>query len=191
MTDAEPTAGAPVDDAVTDQSVVDDVVPDDAEPLTHLDARGHARMVDVGAKPTTAREATASARVRMRPETARRLSTGTLPKGDALSVARIAGIMAAKQTPQLIPLCHVVALAGVEVDIAVAQQPATATVTATVRAADRTGVEMEALVAASTAALALYDMVKAVDRGVLIERVQLEHKTGGARGDWHRESDRA
>lgn len=162
---------------------------ENAEPLTHLDERGHARMVDVGDKPTTVREATASARVLLRPETARRLSSGTLPKGDALGVARVAGIMAAKQTPQLIPLCHVVALAGVEVDVTVAEQPPAATVTATVRAADRTGVEMEALVAASTAALALYDMVKAIDRGAVIERVQLEHKTGGVRGDWHRETD--
>lgn len=161
----------------------------DEAPLTHLDERGHARMVDVGAKPTTARQATASAKLLLRPETARRLSTGTLPKGDALGVARVAGIMAAKQTPQLIPLCHVVALAGVEVDVTVSVQPPVATVTATVRAADRTGVEMEALVAASTAALTLYDMVKVVDRGAVIERVQLEHKTGGVRGDWKRNDD--
>jgi cyclic pyranopterin phosphate synthase len=162
----------------------------DAEQFTHLDARGHARMVDVGDKPTTAREATASARVKLRAETARRLTTGTLPKGDALGVARVAGIMAAKQTPQLIPLCHVVALAGVQVEIEVGQDPPAATVLATVRAADRTGVEMEALVAASTAALALYDMVKAVDRGAVIEQVRLERKTGGVRGDWEREDDR-
>ena len=161
---------------------------DDRSPdhLTHLDARGHARMVDVGGKPTSARTATASARLRLRAETARLLATGTLPKGDALGVARVAGIMAAKQTPALIPLCHVVALAGVEVDVEVTRDPPGATVTATVRAADRTGVEMEALVAASTAALALYDMVKAVDRGAVIERVQLERKTGGVRGDWER-----
>jgi cyclic pyranopterin phosphate synthase len=98
--------------------------------------------------------------------------------------------MAAKQTPQLIPLCHVVALAGVQVEIEVGQDPPAATVLATVRAADRTGVEMEALVAASTAALALYDMVKAVDRGAVIEQVRLERKTGGVRGDWEREDDR-
>jgi cyclic pyranopterin phosphate synthase len=154
--------------------------------FTHLDDRGQARMVDVGAKPTTAREAVASAVLRLRAETARRLSQGTLPKGDALAVARVAGIMAAKQTPQLIPLCHVVALAGVEVDIEVSHDPPAARVLATVRAADRTGVEMEALVAASTAALALYDMVKAVDRGAVIEHVQLERKRGGVRGDWER-----
>jgi cyclic pyranopterin phosphate synthase len=161
----------------------------DGERFTHLDERGHARMVDVGGKPTTAREAVASAIVRLRPETARRLSSGTLPKGDALGVARVAGIMAAKQTPQLIPLCHVVALAGVEVDVSVTDDPPVATVRATVRAADRTGVEMEALVAASTAALALYDMIKVVDRGAVIEQVRLERKTGGARGDWQRGDD--
>ena len=156
------------------------------ESFTHLDDQGNARMVDVGGKPTTAREAVASAVVRLRPETARRLTAGDLPKGDALGVARVAGIMAAKQTPQLIPLCHVVALAGVEVDVHVTHEPPAATVRATVRAADRTGVEMEALVAASTAALALYDMIKAVDRGAVIEHVRLERKTGGVRGDWQR-----
>lgn len=159
----------------------------DAERFTHLDERGHARMVDVGDKPTTVREAKASARVRLRAETAHRLAAGTLPKGDALGVARVAGIMAAKQTPQLIPLCHVVALAGVQVEIEIEQDPPAARVMATVRAADRTGVEMEALVAASIAALALYDMIKAVDRGAVIEKVQLERKTGGVRGAWQRE----
>jgi cyclic pyranopterin phosphate synthase len=154
--------------------------------LTHLDDRGNARMVDVGGKVATDRRATASALVRLRPGTVARLTAGDLPKGDALAVARVAGIMAAKQTPQLIPLCHTVALAGVDVAIELRHEPPTAEITATVRAADRTGVEMEALVAASTAALALYDMVKAIDRGAVIERVQLEHKTGGVRGEYHR-----
>jgi cyclic pyranopterin phosphate synthase len=163
----------------------------DGERFTHLDERGQARMVDVGAKPTTAREAVASAVLRLRPDTARRLSQGALPKGDALGVARVAGIMAAKQTPQLIPLCHSVALAGVEVTVEVTDDPPAARVLATVRAADRTGVEMEALVAASIAALALYDMVKAVDRGAVIEQVRLERKTGGIRGDWERGADDA
>lgn len=157
------------------------------ERLTHLDERGHARMVDVGAKTPTAREATASALVSLRAETAARLTAGDLPKGDALAVARVAGIMGAKQTPALIPLCHTVALASVEVDVVVHSEPPRAEVTATVRAADRTGVEMEALVAASTAALALYDMVKAVDRGAVIQRVQLEHKAGGVRGEYRRD----
>jgi cyclic pyranopterin phosphate synthase len=154
--------------------------------LTHLDDQGHARMVDVGAKEVTERRAVASAVVRMSPATAARLADGDLPKGDALGVARLAGIMAAKRTPELIPLCHVVALAGVEVRIEVEAPAGLVTVEAAVRAADRTGVEMEALVAASTAALALYDMVKAVERGVVVERVRLEEKTGGVRGDWRR-----
>ncbi|HSJ46906.1 MAG TPA: cyclic pyranopterin monophosphate synthase MoaC [Euzebyales bacterium] len=163
------------------------MTPVSEERLTHLDARGRARMVDVGAKTPTAREATASARVILRTETADLLAAGALPKGDALAVARVAGIMAAKQTPALIPLCHTVALAAVEVDVAVRSDPPRAEITATVRAADRTGVEMEALVAASTAALALYDMIKAVDRGAVIERVQLEHKAGGVRGEYRRD----
>jgi cyclic pyranopterin phosphate synthase len=163
------------------------VTPVSDERLTHLDARGHARMVDVGAKAPTAREATASALVSLRAETVARLTAGDLPKGDALAVARVAGIMAAKQTPALIPLCHTIALAGVEVDVAVRSEPPRAEITATVRAADRTGVEMEALVAASTAALALYDMVKAIDRGAVIQRVQLEHKAGGVRGEYRRD----
>lgn len=154
--------------------------------LTHLDEHGHARMVDVGDKATTARHAVASARVALLPATVDHLSAGTLPKGDALAVARVAGIMAAKRTPELIPLCHTVALAAVQVAVDVVADPPGAEITATVRAADRTGVEMEALVAASTAALALYDMVKAIDRGAVIERVQLEHKGGGVRGDYDR-----
>jgi cyclic pyranopterin phosphate synthase len=164
------------------------VIVGEPEPFSHLDERGHARMVDVGDKPTTRREAVASALVRLQPETARRLTQGSLPKGDALGVARVAGIMAAKQTPTLIPLCHTVALASVDVDIEVSMDPPQARVRAAVRAADRTGVEMEALVAASTAALALYDMIKAVDRGAVIERVQLERKTGGVRGTFERDA---
>lgn len=154
--------------------------------LSHLDERGQAHMVDVGDKPTTEREATASAVVALRPETVDLLRAGDLPKGDALAVARVAGIMAAKRTPDLIPLCHHVALAGVQVEVQVDGDPPGARITATVRAADRTGVEMEALVAASIAALALYDMVKAVDRGAVITRLQLEHKRGGVRGEYHR-----
>ena len=157
------------------------------EPLTHLDDAGHARMVDVGGKETSAREAHARARVRMRPETARSLAAGRLPKGDAAAAARLAGIMAAKRTWELIPLCHQVALTKVEVDVEVEVETGLATIDARAAAADRTGVEMEALVAASTAALTIYDMVKAVERGVVIERVALEEKTGGARGDWSRQ----
>ena len=155
--------------------------------LTHLDDQGNARMVDVGAKPVTERTAVAAAIVRMSADTARLLAEGDLPKGDALPVARIAGIQAAKKTPELIPLCHQIALTSVEVDIAVDAGAVMATVTATARAADRTGVEMEALVAASVAALTIYDMVKAVERGVMIEQVGLQSKTGGVRGDWARD----
>lgn len=155
--------------------------------LTHLDEAGRARMVDVGDKAVTARRAVARARLRLRPETAALLAEGRLPKGDALAVARLAGIMAAKRTSELIPLCHAVVLSSVAVDVAVDVDAGVAEVVAEARAADRTGVEMEALVAASTAALALYDMVKAVERGAVIERVELVRKTGGVRGDWERE----
>jgi len=154
--------------------------------LTHLDAQGNARMVDVGDKGVTRREAVARARLRLSPAAAAALAEGRLPKGDALPVARIAGILAAKRTPELIPLCHTVAIASVGVEVDVDVDAGCATVTATVAAADRTGVEMEALVAASIAALTLYDMVKAVERGAFVERVELVSKTGGVRGDWRR-----
>jgi cyclic pyranopterin phosphate synthase len=157
--------------------------------LTHLDDAGRARMVDVGDKDATVRTARARAVLRTTPETAARLAVGDLPKGDALPVARIAGIQAAKRTPDLLPLCHQVALAGVEVDVTVDAEAGLTTVVTTARANDRTGVEMEALVAASVAALALYDMVKAVERGAVIEEVALLDKTGGTRGDYHREDE--
>lgn len=149
--------------------------------LTHLDAKGHARMVDVGAKDTTARRAVAQARVRMAKATFARLSAGDTPKGDVLATARIAGIQAAKRTSELIPLCHAIALTKVVVDIELARGEAR--ITATAEARDRTGVEMEALVAASTAALTLYDMLKAIDRGISFE-VGLVSKSGGKSGDW-------
>ena len=144
-------------------------------------------MVDVAGKAVTARTAVATAQVRLQPTTARMLLDGRLPKGDALATARLAGIMAAKRTPDLIPLCHVIALAGVEVEIDVDADAGVVAITATARAADRTGVEMEALVAASTAALTVYDMTKAVEKGAVVEHVRLETKTGGKSGDWHRE----
>ncbi len=155
--------------------------------LTHLDSRGHAHMVDVGGKPETSRHAVARAVLRLSPESASLLVEGRLPKGDALAVAQIAGIMAAKRTPELIPLCHTVAIASVDVAVEVDVEAGAAEIVATVRASDRTGVEIEALVAASTAALALYDMVKAVERGAFVERVELLSKSGGQRGDWRRE----
>jgi cyclic pyranopterin monophosphate synthase len=151
--------------------------------ITHLDARGQARMVDVAGKDTTVRTAVAQCRVVMAPATARLLVDGALPKGDALPVARIAGIQAAKRTPELLPLCHQVALTSVEVDIEVATDDGIAEVTATARAADRTGVEMEALTAASVAALTLYDLLKAVQKDVVITDLRLRRKTGGRSGD--------
>ena len=160
--------------------------PDGMSGLTHLDEHGAARMVDVAGKDVTARTATARATVRMSPGTAALLASGNLPKGDALGVARVAGIMAAKRTPELIPLCHPIALAGVDVQVTVDPDAGSAEVTATCRAADRTGVEMEALTAASVAALSIYDMVKGVERGAVIERIELLSKTGGSRGDWLR-----
>lgn len=149
--------------------------------LTHLDAKGHARMVDVGAKDVTARTAVARARVRMAEATFERLVAGDTPKGDVLATARIAGIQAAKRTSELVPLCHAIALTKVAVDIAL--EKGEAVIDATAEARDRTGVEMEALVAASTAALTLYDMLKAVDRGMTFE-VGLVSKRGGKSGDW-------
>jgi cyclic pyranopterin monophosphate synthase len=151
--------------------------------LSHLDDEGRARMVDVGAKDVTAREAVASCRVLLSPATARLLAEGDLPKGDALPVARIAGIQAAKRTPELLPLCHQVALTSVEVEISVDRDEGVVEVTATARAADRTGVEMEALTAASVAALTLYDLCKAVQRDIVITDVRLRAKRGGRSGD--------
>ena len=155
----------------------------DGDDLTHLDEQGRARMVDVGDKDVTAREAVAGCRVLLAPETARLLADGRLPKGDALPVARIAGIQAAKRTPELLPLCHQVALTSVDVDVEVDVDAGEATVTATARAADRTGVEMEALTAASVAALTLYDLCKAVQRDVSITDLRLRAKRGGRSGD--------
>lgn len=155
--------------------------------LTHLDLAGHARMVDVGAKPVTDRRAVAVATVTMAPETARRLVAGDLPKGDALPVVRLAGIQAAKATPLLIPLCHQVALTSVEVDVAVDAEAGRATITTVALATDRTGVEMEAMTAAAVSALALYDLVKAVQRDVMVEQVRLVAKSGGRSGNWRRD----
>ena len=150
--------------------------------LTHLDADGNARMVDVGDKPVTVRVAQAAATVEVRPDVAVRLVAGDLPKGDAVPVARLAGIQAAKRTPELIPLCHAVVLTSVDVDIAVDTTSGVVDVLATARALDRTGVEMEAMVAASVASLTLYDLVKAVQRDVAITGVRLTHKSGGRSG---------
>jgi len=154
--------------------------------LTHLDEHGDARMVDVSGKPTTERRAVARATVRMAPETARMVATGDAPKGDVLGVARIAGILAAKKTGELIPLCHPIGLDHVDVEGAIDVAAGTVTITATAGVTARTGVEMEAMTAASVAALTVYDMVKGVERGVAIEEVVLLEKSGGRSGTWRR-----
>jgi cyclic pyranopterin monophosphate synthase len=152
--------------------------------LTHTDDSGHARMVDVSAKDVTAREARASGRVLLSAEAVGALRAGQVPKGDALAVARIAGIQAAKRTPDLVPLCHPIAIHAVTVDLEVADDAVE--ISATVRTADRTGVEMEALTSVAVAALALIDMVKAVDPAAVISDVRVEEKTGGKTGAWRR-----
>jgi cyclic pyranopterin phosphate synthase len=152
--------------------------------LTHVDESGAARMVDVSGKDVTARTASASGRVLVSAEVVGLLRGEGMPKGDALAVARIAGIMGAKQTPTLVPLCHPLAISGVTVDLAVADDAVE--ITATVRTTDRTGVEMEALTAVSVAALTIVDMVKAVDKAAVITDVRVETKSGGRSGDWSR-----
>jgi cyclic pyranopterin monophosphate synthase len=155
--------------------------------LSHLDAQGHARMVDVSAKGETARTATARGRVQMQPETLALILRGDVPKGDVIAVARIAGIMAAKRTGDLIPMCHPLPITGVTVDITPDGSGAALEIEATARIVGRTGVEMEALTAVSVAALTIYDMCKAVDRGMTIEAVRLIHKAGGKSGEYQRE----
>jgi cyclic pyranopterin monophosphate synthase len=152
--------------------------------FTHLDAVGAARMVDVSGKDVSVREAVATGRVLVSAEVVRLLRAGGLPKGDALAVARIAGIQAAKRTPDLVPLCHPIAIHGVAVDLVVEDD--SVAITATVRTADRTGVEMEALTSVSVAGLALVDMVKAVDPAAVITDIQVERKSGGRTGLWQR-----
>jgi len=152
--------------------------------LTHLDRAGQARMVDVSGKEITARSATATGRVLLSPAAVAALRGGTVPKGDALAVARIAAIQGAKRTPDLIPLCHPIGLHSVAADLAVADEGVVITVTA--RTADRTGVEMEALTGVTVGALALIDMVKAVDPAAVITGVMVLEKTGGKTGHWSR-----
>jgi cyclic pyranopterin monophosphate synthase len=155
--------------------------------LTHLDAAGTARMVDVGHKDATARRAVARAVVRMSPEVAAKVAAGDAPKGDVVGTARIAGVLAAKRTGELIPLCHPIGLDHVDVDAQVDAQAGTVTLHATASVTARTGVEMEAMTAASIAALTVYDMVKGLDKGVVVEQVLLVEKTGGKSGTWRRE----
>ena len=155
--------------------------------LTHLDGSGRARMVDVGAKPTTDRVASARAVVRMTPGTAAAVQAGDAPKGDVIGTARLAAIQAAKRTDEWIPLCHSLPLDGIDVDIDVDASDGTVTITTTARVHARTGVEMEAMVGCAAGALCVYDMVKGIERGVVVERVELLSKSGGRSGTWRRD----
>ncbi len=153
--------------------------------LSHLDARGAARMVDVSAKPVTVRRAVATAQVHVLPQTLSLLVARKIPKGDVFAVARVAGIAAAKRTSELIPLCHPLPIESVQLDIA-PQPPDRIDIRATVALRARTGAEMEALTAAAVAALTIYDMCKAVDKGIVLGPIQLEEKSGGKSGTWQR-----
>ncbi|GAB3173626.1 cyclic pyranopterin monophosphate synthase MoaC [Streptomyces incanus] len=178
------TPGPPAQDDRTQDGTQDRTRGRTQDRLTHLDETGAARMVDVSGKDVTARTARATGRVLVSPRVIELLRGEGVPKGDALATARIAGIMGAKRTPDLIPLCHPLALSGVKMDLSVADDAVE--ITATVRTTDRTGVEMEALTAVSVAALTVIDMVKAVDKKAVITDVQVEEKTGGTSGDWSR-----
>jgi cyclic pyranopterin monophosphate synthase len=157
--------------------------------LTHFDEAGRARMVDVGDKAETRREAVATGVVRMRPETLALIRERRVAKGDVLAVAQVAGILAAKQTPQIVPMCHTLLLTGVDLAFELEGDAGEGRVRigATVRTTGKTGAEMEALTAVSAAALTIYDMCKAVDRGMVIDQVRLERKSGGKSGEWTRE----
>ena len=150
--------------------------------LSHIDEKGRARMVDISAKPDTQRVALARGRVVMKPSTLRLIGEGGIPKGDVLSVAQIAGIMAAKNTPNLIPMCHPLLLTGISVDFSLDPEAGVIEITATVKTTGKTGVEMEALTAVTGSALTIYDMCKAVDRGMRIQDVRLVRKSGGKSG---------
>ena len=156
--------------------------------LSHLDETGAAHMVDVSAKDVTKRVAVAAGVVRTRPDVVAMITANGLPKGDALATARVAGIMAAKRTSELVPLCHPLAITGVDIGFTVGadDEPSAVAITATVRTTDRTGVEMEALTAVSVAALTVYDMIKAVDRAAEIDDIRVVRKEGGKTGTWER-----
>lgn len=157
--------------------------------LSHFDEEGRARMVDVGGKPITIREAVASGRVIMKPETLRRIKDKEIEKGDVLAVARVAGIMAAKKTSDLIPMCHPLAIENVEIEFHEDVQKSEVFIRTKVRCTGKTGVEMEALVATATAALTIYDMCKAIDRGMIISDIKLLKKSGGKSGTFVRGED--
>jgi cyclic pyranopterin phosphate synthase len=162
---------------------------DMAGELSHLDSEGRAHMVDVGEKPITRRECVARGEVRMQPETLARISEGRIPKGDVFATARLAGIQAAKRTDQWIPLCHSLPLDAVEIELTPDPDGARVLIRAQALAHWRTGVEMEALVAVSAAGLTIYDMCKAIDRGMTLENVQLVSKSGGKSGKWEQPAD--
>ncbi len=155
--------------------------------MTHLTESGAARMVDISGKENSDRTAVASARVLISSVLLKALKDNSLAKGDALSVARIAGIMAAKKTDQLIPLCHTLPLSSIDVDIQLEENPPAVKIITTAKTSYKTGVEMEALTAAGVAALTIYDMGKSIDKGIVIEQIRLESKQGGKSGDWFRE----
>jgi cyclic pyranopterin phosphate synthase len=157
--------------------------------LSHLDADGRAHMVDVADKPVTRRECVARGAVRMAPATLAQIAEGRIAKGDVLATARIAGIQAAKRTDEWIPLCHSLSLDGIDVELTPDPERACVRIEATARAHAKTGVEMEALVAVSAAALVIYDMCKAVDRGMVLDAVHLVRKSGGKSGTWQRKDD--
>ena len=164
--------------------------PSGAPALSHLDAEGTARMVDVGAKQESQREAVAAGEVRMAPETLRLLRAGNVPKGDVLGTARVAGILAAKRTAELIPLCHPLPLTYIGVDFSFDEETSRVLITATARCQGQTGVEMEALTAVSVAALTIYDMAKALEKTMVIGEIRLLRKTGGRSGEWERPEKR-
>jgi cyclic pyranopterin phosphate synthase len=162
-------------------------MPENSDRLTHLDDAGRAHIVDVSEKAVTAREAVATSCVRMQPATLNAIVGGDTPKGDVLAVARVAGIQAAKKCSELIPLCHPLPLSSVKIDLLPDENLPGVRIEVTCKVTGQTGVEMEALTAASIAALTLYDMCKAMDRGMTIENTQLTHKLGGVSGEWQRE----
>ena len=155
--------------------------------LTHFNEQGRAKMVDVEEKDITSRSATAATRVLVSPETFEKIKTGGMKKGDVLTVAQIAGVMGAKRTPDLIPMCHPIQITGIDLDLSLDETRFSVEIYATVSCTGRTGVEMEALTAASTAALTVYDMCKAVQKDIVISDIRLIQKTGGVHGDFHRE----
>ena len=157
------------------------------EDFTHFNEQGRAKMVDVGEKPETVRTATAYASVLVSPETFDLIKSGGMKKGDVLTVAQVAGIMGAKRTPDIIPMCHPIGLTGIDMNLSLGEEKHSVEIKATVSCAGKTGVEMEALTAASVAALTVYDMCKAVQKDIVISEVKLLEKTGGIHGDYHRD----